>query len=105
MYSQSLRVNFFRCLLVWLTLVNFHLQCNYEYNLDPADGRKCCAQTLVDFQTFLAKGYGVADVDSQSSVTGESLFLIASLTKAFAGVSAAIVLKNTPKYVALRLYM
>ena len=43
----------------------------------------------------MSRGYGVEDLATDAAVTDRSLFLIASVTKAFAGVAAATVLKNT----------
>ena len=39
------------------------------------------------------------DIDSERPVTNETQFVINSCTKAFAGVSLAILLKKNPQYV------
>ena len=50
-------------------------------------------------QDFISKGYGVRDLDTQEPVTNETLFVINSVTKNFAGVTMAIVLRDHEKSV------
>ena len=45
-------------------------------------------------QVFLTKGYGVRDLDTLEPVTEQTLFLLASVTKALSGVSMATVLRD-----------
>lgn len=54
-----------------------------------------------DGQNFMAEGYGVKDLIERGPATNETLFLLASVTKAMTGVTAAIVLKNEAENDAL----
>lgn len=42
----------------------------------------------------MVKGYGVRDFEDSEPVTNETLTLINSMTKAFVGATAAVVIKN-----------
>ena len=50
--------------------------------------------SVLESQEYITKGYGVADLDTSEPVTEETLFLIASISKAISGASMATVLRD-----------
>ncbi|KUI70042.1 Protein flp [Cytospora mali] len=52
------------------------------------------ALAVVDGEKTWSKGYGIADVDSQSIVTPKTLFSCASVTKPFTAAAAAVLIED-----------